>query len=94
MQIGTDDRALRTTADALETGATVVSMTLEDAAERALGRSQARAAAVVLEAGERPAAASPRSTSMATLPISRGPSSRTVSRSTRPTPGSRSPPSS
>ena len=54
MQIRTDDRALRTTADPLVPGPTVVSMTLEDAAERALGRSQARAAAVVLEAGEHP----------------------------------------
>ena len=54
MQIGTDDRALRTTADALEAGTPVVSMTFEDAAEWALRRSQARAAAVVLEAGEDP----------------------------------------
>ena len=54
MQIGTDDRALRTTADALETGPAVIAMTAQDAAEWALGRSQARAAAVVLEAGEHP----------------------------------------
>ena len=94
MQIGTEDGAVRTTADALVAGPAVIPMTAKDASEWALRRSQARAAAVVLEAGEHPSAARSRSTSMATLPISRGPSSRTVSRSTRPTPGSRSPPSS
>src|SRR3954467_14491813 len=51
VQIGSDDRALRAAANALRAGAPVVSMTSEDASERALGRAQARAAAMVLKAG-------------------------------------------
>ena len=39
MQIGTDDGAPRTTANALETGATVIAMTAKDATEWALRRS-------------------------------------------------------
>ena len=54
MQIGTEDGAVRTTADALVTGAAVIPMTAKDASEWALRRSQAGAAAVVLEAGEHP----------------------------------------
>ena len=60
--------------DALEARAAVVAVTAQDAAERLLGGAEARPAAVVLEAREH----RPSSSSIATLPISRGPSSRTV----------------
>ena len=86
MQVGTDDGAVRTTADALVAGAAVVSMTFRT---RPSGRSAAprRVRPPWFSKPASTLGSPPRSTSMATLPISRGPSSRTVSRSTRPTPG-------
>ena len=73
-------------AHALEARRAGVAVALQDAAERLRARSEVRAPAVVLEAGEdaRLGRARGAATSMATLPISRGPSSRTVRRSTRP----------
>ena len=84
VQVGADDR-VRAAAHALEAVAPVVAVALEHAAERLLARPEVRAPAVVLEAGEHAARGPPssRSTSIATLPISRGPSARGPSRGRR-----------
>ena len=68
---------------------------LQHAAERLLAGAELRAPAVVLEAREDPRRpSSSRRTSIATLPMSREPSSeRIVSRSTSPRPGMSSSPS-
>ena len=73
--------------DALVAVAAVVAVAVEDAAERLGARAEVGAPAVVLEARRARSGPSPRSTSIETLPIRRGPGSRTVSRSAMPSPG-------
>ena len=93
VEVGADDVVAQ---DALEARGARVAVALQHAAERLLAGAQVRAPAVVLEAGEHARAVEAR----AGAPRSRrcrsaaGPSSRTVCRSTSPTPGISSSPSS